>query len=484
MTGLIPTQIATLLPEGVYAVGGCTRDLMMGRQPHDVDLTTPVRPDEVVARCKTAGLRVIETGLQHGTVTIIVNGEPYEVTTFRADVETDGRHAKVQYVDNIETDLSRRDFTINAMAIDSAGNLVDPFGGQRDIRDRVIRCVGNPTQRFQEDYLRILRAARFAATLGFAIDPETLDAMDDLSPELTERIQRGIEGYKLDYLSPERVRDEFDKAFKAQHPSVFLRTMWDLGVVQTMVPEMEDADRLLQDPRWHPEGDVWSHTLEVVDRIDPAYRWHALLHDVGKCLAAEPVENETFHRFRGHDIAGADVIGDISERLRLPNKLRDSLETSVRMHMAPLQFRDNDRDPPERIIRRFQREVPDDEHLLALRHLVPADAGHRYDSRTDVLFERRNDVLPILQGRHLLEVGVQPGPQMGEMLRAAFDHQMQTGETDIEALRQVALNSLPPMETTAEVCKRMRRVADVVDEVSPDVADRLEAEMLRRMSPR
>ena len=485
VTRLIPPQISRILPEGCYAVGGCVRDTVMGRQPHDVDLTTPVRPDDVVARCKAVGLHVIETGLQHGTVTIMVNGEGYEVTTFRADVETDGRHAKVQYVDNIETDLSRRDFTINAMAMDATGYLIDPFGGQRDIQNRVIRCVGDPHKRFEEDYLRILRGARFAATLGFSIDPETYDAMDDLSPELMERINRGVEGYKTDYLSIERVVEEFNKAFKAQHPSIFLRAMWNLGVVQMMVPEMENADRLEQDPRWHPEGSVWEHTLEVVDRIAPEYRWHGLLHDVGKCLTAQPVEEATHNTFRGHDIAGAGIIEDIGDRLRLPRKLRDSLETSVRMHMAPLQFRTEGKEPPDRVVRRFQREVSDDEHLLALRHLVPADAGHRYDPRADILFERRQDVTPILQGRHLLEVGIKPGPEMGNMLRAAFEHQIQMGETDVEALRQVALNSVPqvpePPPTTAEACKRMRRVADVMDETEPDVADRIEAAMMRRM---
>lgn len=444
MAALIPSQLNVMLPEGVFAVGGSVRDLVMGREPHDIDLTTPVRPEEVMARCRASGIKVIETGLRHGTVTAIIDGEPYEITTFRTDVLTDGRHAVVAYTDSLSQDLIRRDFTINAMAIDPEGNLIDPFGGQEDIRRRRIETVGNPFHRFEEDYLRILRAARFAAVLGFEIEPETLAAMEVMGPELCRRISRAIEHhYRVEEsLSVERVVDEFNKVFeKANHPSLFLNLMWNLGVMQTLVPEMENADILMQDPKWHPEGSVWQHIVDVVDRSDPKFRWHGLLHDVGKCLTAMPVEGYEHNSFHGHDVAGAGVIHEIAERLRLPGDLRDSIETSTRMHMYPLQTRMEGKEPSERTIRRFQREIPSDDHLLALKHLVPADSGDRYDPVIAPLFERRTDIVPVLQGRHLLEEGIQPGPDMGRRLKAAFEYQLETGIMDVGELKRVALSA-------------------------------------------
>jgi poly(A) polymerase/tRNA nucleotidyltransferase (CCA-adding enzyme) len=439
---LVPSKLNTILP-GLYAVGGCVRDTLMGRTPKDIDLCTSMPPDDVIATCRAAGYKVYLTGYDHGTVTVPVDGVSYEVTTYRMDVETDGRHAVVEFTPHIEADLARRDFTINAMAIDIEGNLIDLFGGIRDIENRVIRCVGDPNTRFREDFLRVIRAARFSSVLGFSIDPATLDAMYDESYEMNERLAKSFEknpeGKKL---AVERVIEEFEKAFeKSSHPSTFLNLMWQLGVVQTMIPEMEDADVLMQNPEWHPEGSVWQHTLDTVDRIDPKYRWHALFHDIGKCLTAQPVEGTEHNSFHGHDVAGAGIIHEIAERLRLPGDLRDSVETSVRMHMYPLQTRMEGKEPSARVIRRFQREIPSDDHLEALRHLVPADSGDRYNEAINPLFERRVDVTPVLRGQHLVDAGIQPGPDMGRRLRAAFEHQLETGITDVQELLRVALSA-------------------------------------------
>lgn len=448
MAALIPSKINTILPEGVYAVGGSVRDLVMGREPHDVDLTTPVRPEEVMARCRAAGIRVIETGLRHGTVTAIIDGEAYEITTFRTDVLTDGRHAVVEYTDSLEQDLIRRDFTMNAMAIDPEGNLIDPFGGQEDIRRRRVETVGNPFHRFEEDYLRILRGVRFAAVLGFEIEPETLAAMEVMAPDLCRRISRGMDQYRRsESLSVERVVEEFNKAFNSKYPSIFLRTMWGLGVVQTMVPEMEDADLLMQDPRWHPEGSVWNHIVDSVDRSSPDHRWHALLHDIGKCLVAEQTP-EGHYRFEGHDVAGSGVIDDIGRRLRFPQPLIESIEKTTDLHMQPLNSGSSG--PSERAVRRFQHRAGP--HLYDVEQTVRADAGERYDDSWDVFWSPRteqNDVAPILMGRHLIERGMSPGPQMGDTLRRALEHQLDTGETDIDRLFEIAANRNVDQNTTS-----------------------------------
>jgi len=429
MKSLVPNEIRTLIP-GAVAVGGCVRDMLLGRESNDVDLCTPLHPEDVLSACRTAGLRVIPTGMKHGTVTVMVGGVPYEVTTFRRDVDTDGRHATVEFTGDLKEDLARRDFTINAMALDADGNVYDPFGGREDIERRVIRCVGNPLDRFREDLLRVIRAARFSATLGFDVHPDTRSAMRVVAPELNDEIGERV--------SIERVVMEMEKAFKeSERPSRFLDLLWEIDVFQTIIPEMADAEDLLQDPRFHPEGSVWQHTIDAVDRAAPEHRWNVLFHDIGKCLVATPTDGDHY-TFRGHEDAGLKVISEIGDRLNLPRKLIDSIEATTEMHMGPMSLGEGE--PSDRTVRRFQHRAG--EHLATLEGVVRADTGDRYDPAWDVLWEARQemmgDVQPVLMGRHLIDRGYSPGPDLGIILGRAFQYQLDSGEVDIDRLIEVA----------------------------------------------
>ena len=239
-----------------YLVGGCLRDMMMGREPHDFDIATSVEPETVMSIF--SDFEVIPTGIKHGTVTVMVDGEPIEITTFRKDSDySDGRRPdSITFTDKVEDDLSRRDFTINAMAFGLDGEIVDPFGGKSDIKSRVIRTVGSAEERFSEDGLRILRAIRFASVLGFAIERETKEAIHKLSR-------------MLDKVSFERVFSEMSKIILSEKPSVQFREFKD--VFNRVAPELAG----IKD---------FEHTLETLDRIEPelALRFTALLHTLGE----------------------------------------------------------------------------------------------------------------------------------------------------------------------------------------------------------
>lgn len=239
-----------------YLVGGCLRDMMMGRQPHDFDIATSAEPETVMSIF--SDFEVIPTGIKHGTVTVMIDGEPIEITTFRKDSDySDGRRPdSITFTDKVEDDLSRRDFTINAMAFGLDGEIVDPFGGKSDIKSRVIRTVGSAEDRFSEDGLRILRAIRFASVLGFTIEKETAEAIHKLSR-------------MLDKVSFERVFSEMSKIILSEKPSVQFREFKD--VFSRVAPEFAE----IKD---------FEHTLETLDRVEPeiALRFTALLHTLGE----------------------------------------------------------------------------------------------------------------------------------------------------------------------------------------------------------
>jgi len=415
-------QKLSFLPD-LYLVGGAVRDILMGQKPEDLDFATSAPPEEVMRLAKAHGLEAVPTGIAHGTVTILIDHHPYEVTTFRRDVETFGRRARVAWGKSIEEDLSRRDFTIGAIAMDASGRVIDPYGGQQDLEAGLIRAVGEPRRRFREDYLRVIRAGRFAARYGFKIEPATLQAAREAAPEV------------LSHVAIERVTAEFNKAFENGVPSRFLRYLYDLGILQRLIPEFEDTHLLLQNPRWHPEGDVLTHVLQVVDRAAPPYRWHALLHDIGKKDTAQ-WRPEGWYSFHGHERVGAALIPRIARDLRLPNHLRDELVVTTALHMVPVFTR-----PTPQAIRKFQAQAGP--HLPALKALYEADGAERRPKESWKFFEPQPiPVKPILLGRHLIERGHQPGKIFSRMLQAAYDHQLETGETDIDKLYQASLKAL------------------------------------------
>ena len=289
-----------------YMVGGCVRDMMMGRIFHDTDITTNARPDEVAE--VFSGYRIIPTGIKHGTVTVLSEGVPYEITTYRIDGEyTDSRRPdSVEFTRNIADDLSRRDFTVNAMAVDRHGNTVDLFGGKEDIENKVIRCVGSPQKRFEEDALRIMRAVRFASQLGFSIEENTSKAVHEMKGRLKN-------------ISRERVRDELDKIICGKDCIRVLMEYSD--VITEIIPEFKACIGFEQHSPYH-KYTVWEHIVRALGSA-PAdnlnLRRTLLFHDIAKPVCAKFDENGRGH-FKGHDEAGAEMTRKIMKNLRYDGK--------------------------------------------------------------------------------------------------------------------------------------------------------------------
>ena len=323
-TEKIPENVKTVLNKlkenGCQAsiVGGAVRDCVMGIEPHDWDIATNAMPEQTKKL-----FRCIDTGLKHGTVTAILgNNEGYEITTFRTDGKySDGRHPdNVEFVNNIEQDLARRDFTMNAMAMDVEGHIIDPFHGMRDINDGIIRCAGNPDERFKEDALRMLRAVRFEAKFGFSLDMDTREA-----------IERNC--FDLINVSDERVRDEFTKMLMSDNPKKGFIDLYETGIAGYIFPEF---DYMMECKQNHPShyADVGSHTLDVVSYVekDPILRWAALLHDIGKPASKEVNPKTGYDSFPDHAARSASDTEFILTRLRFPNAEKAEITELVRYH--------------------------------------------------------------------------------------------------------------------------------------------------------
>jgi tRNA nucleotidyltransferase (CCA-adding enzyme) len=302
-----------------WIVGGCVRDSILGKPVADWDVATEALPKELMKIFP----RAIPTGLQHGTVTLVMNGHHYEITTLRGETTySDGRRPDaVHFVSEIEADLARRDFTINAIAVDPEdGALVDPFGGQKDIEAKIIRAVGDAHQRFSEDGLRVLRAARFVATLEFELAPQTFTA-----------IEPTLDTFRK--VSAERVRDEWVKTMKAKRPSRAFEVMRTSGILGVSCPELLEGVGLEQN-KWHT-FDVWRHGMACMDACvgDPILRIAALLHDVGKPRTRAFSEKTQDYTFYDHDRVGAEVADPICLRLKFSTEERQRIVALVRHHL-------------------------------------------------------------------------------------------------------------------------------------------------------
>lgn len=309
-------QIFSFLPE-IHAVGGCVRDFIMGKEPVDFDLATAAPPDYIIELCEKRNIRTIPTGVKYGTVTALVGPHSFEITTFRNDHNSDGRHTDVMFVPGIRDDLSRRDFTLNAMALDKDMNLIDPYGGRNDIANGIIKTVGIPRLRFTEDYLRIIRAARFSARFGFTIDTGTFNCM---------RINANL---VLPNVSVERIKMEFDKAFESPNAGEFFSILYEIGFIDEYLPEYAKSAMLIQNPEYHPEGSVKEHIRECLNRHGS---WPVLLHDIGKPATAK-YDDRGWFTFYGHDKAGADIIPGIAKRLKLSNEEAKECLVAAKYHM-------------------------------------------------------------------------------------------------------------------------------------------------------
>ena len=322
MIGNVPKNVTYILEKlndagyDGYIVGGAVRDYVMGNEPHDWDIATNAKPEQV----KSLFSRTLDTGIKHGTVTAKVGGEGYEITTYRCDgLYSDGRHPdSVEFVDRIEDDLARRDFTINAMAMDVNGNIVDPFGGLNDIKRGVIRCVGNPDDRFSEDALRMMRAVRFESKFGFELDSDTKDA-----------IVRNADGLKN--VSAERVCDEFTKMLVSANPKKGFIDAYETGITKQVLPEFDRMMECEQNTPYH-YANVGIHTLDAVENIrpDPMLRWTMLLHDAGKPVTKE--HDRGRDTFYGHPLASKEIADDVMRRLHFSNKDRMVVDSLIENH--------------------------------------------------------------------------------------------------------------------------------------------------------
>ena len=304
-----------------YLVGGCVRDLLRGAAPHDWDICTSARPEETES-C-FIGQRVLETGLRHGTVTVLMDGAPYEITTWRAEGPySDGRRPdRVDFVPDLKQDLARRDFTMNTAALGLDGVLRDPFGGGDDIKAGLIRCVGDPGRRFQEDGLRLMRALRFAAVLGYTLEDRTARAVHRCRA-------------MLDRVAAERIREELCKLLTGQNAGPVLREYPD--VIWRFWPELEPLAGMAQNNPWHC-WDGWEHTLHALEAAPghAALRLTVLLHDIGKPRCKSTDENGIDH-FYGHPAVSAELAEQLLRRLKFDRDTIKQVVTLVELHDAPL----------------------------------------------------------------------------------------------------------------------------------------------------
>ena len=414
-----------------FIVGGCVRDSILGRRPDDWDITTSARPEQVKALFR----RTVDTGLKHGTVTVLMDKESYEVTTYRIDGEyEDGRHPKeVAFTASLEEDLKRRDFTINAMAYHPDRGLVDLFRGMDDIRAEIIRCVGNPLERFGEDALRILRAVRFSAQLGFSIEEETKKGIEELVPNL-----------KL--VSAERIQTELVKLLVSPHPDYFL-TAYETGITRQFLPEFDACMETGQNTPHHCLS-VGLHTLQSLLNIRPdkVLRLTMLLHDIGKPAVKKTDENGRDH-FKMHGPAGEKMASAILRRLKFDNDTISKVCRLIRWH--------DDRPAPDMCsVRRAVNRIGEDIFPLYLevqRADMLAQSTYKREEKAARLEGVNECYRKILEegqcvslksmavsGRDLIAAGYAPGPELGEILDRLLEHVLEHPE-DNEKDRLLAL---------------------------------------------
>ncbi|MCR4909098.1 MAG: HD domain-containing protein [Lachnospiraceae bacterium] len=437
------SKIIRILEEAgfeAFAVGGCVRDSLLGRTPHDWDITTSARPQEV----KKLFRRTVDTGLQHGTVTVLMRGEALEVTTYRIDgTYSDARHPdSVTFTPELKEDLKRRDFTVNAMAYNGRCGLVDEFGGVKDIKEKRIRAVGEAEERFREDALRILRAFRFASELGFSIENKT-------------RLAAGALAESLRQISAERIRSELFRLLVSPHPEL-LRDMYEAGITRVFIPEF---DRCMEQEQNHPHHcfNVGEHTIRAMCALSPEpeagedtffqdpkeYQYLRLalfFHDFGKPETHFTDEEGTDH-FHGHAEAGAKITAGILRRLKSDNETIKTVEDLVRFHDRKLPAE-------EKTVRRAVNRVGA-LNFRRLFYIVRADIMAQSEYKREekltaerelkAVFEeimRRGDPVSVsdlaIGGRELMELGVPKGPEVGAVLRKLLEAVLENPECNTE----------------------------------------------------
>lgn len=413
-----------------YAVGGCIRDSILGRTPNDWDVTTSATPEQVKALFR----RTIDTGIQHGTVTVMLDKEGFEVTTYRIDGEyEDSRHPKeVIFTPNLVEDLKRRDFTINAMAYNDTAGLVDVFEGMKDMEQGVIRCVGEARERFTEDALRMLRAIRFSAQLGYSIEEKTKEAICALAGNLS-------------HISAERIREELTKLLVSPHPE-YLEVAYETGVTAVVLPEF---DKCMQTPQKHKHHcmDVGRHTLCSLTHVEPVkeLRLAMLLHDIGKPDTLS-VDDEGITHFHGHPKVSAELACQILRRLRFDNDTISTVSRLVEYHDCGTGVA-----PDTKLVRRAVHKMGEDIFPLFTQVWyadVMAQSDYRRTEKLlalnawkemygQIVEQKQCTSLKTLavKGSDLIAAGMQPGKELGEVLQELLDYVLDhPGENEKEIL--------------------------------------------------
>lgn len=417
-----------------YIVGGCVRDSILNREINDWDINTNALPGEIMELF--SDFNVIETGLQHGTLTIILNNNKYEITTFRADGDYgDGRHPNnVEFISELADDLLRRDFTMNAIAYNEQEGIVDPFNGLEDIANGIIRCVGNPRHRFNEDGLRILRAIRFHSRLGFEIEYNTLTAMK----------QRR---HKLKNISKERIRDEISKILIGEHVYSAILTMTKSKLFYHTIPEIIKCIDFKQYNKHH-DKDVFNHIIHVVKHSPSKLeiRLAALFHDIGKPECFTLDEDNCGHFYK-HHISSSKITKNIMSRLRFDNKTIDKVSILVREHMSRYDHLRTTN--IKKFITRVGIENLDDLFELQIADIKSsAPEYHNIYMVTklrDECYKILSEKQPLsrgdleVNGKDLINIGFKPGKELGNVIDILLEKVLEDPTlNDKEALINIA----------------------------------------------
>ena len=397
-----------------YAVGGCVRDSILGRTPDDWDITTSAKPEDI----KKIFRRTIDTGIEHGTVTVMLDKEGFEVTTYRIDGEyEDSRHPKeVTFTSNLREDLRRRDFTINAMAYNEEVGLVDIFGGISDIEKKTIRCVGDAKERFTEDALRMMRAVRFSAQLGYSIADSTKEAIRELAPTLQK-------------ISAERIQVELVKLVTSDHPD-YLKIAYETGITAEVLPEFDLCMETEQNNPHHMYS-VGEHTLHAIKNVEKnkVLRLAMLFHDMGKPKAVT-TDEKGIHHFYGHNEISSEITRAVLRRLRFDNDTIYKTEKLVYFHDYRPELTDKS-------IRRFVTKIGKElfpMYVLVQRADILAQSNYKRDQKLQNIQKAEEIFAGIIEreeclslkdlavtGKDLIEMGIKPGKEIGEILNGFLE---------------------------------------------------------------
>jgi poly(A) polymerase len=408
--------VATLQQAGFAAfwVGGCVRDFLLGRAPQDFDIATDAKPEQVEKLFR----KTIPVGKKFGVMVVVENGIQFQVATFRAEADyQDGRRPEKIIFANAEADASRRDFTVNGLFYDPISEKIfDWVGGEKDLRAKIIRTIGKPEERFSEDHLRLLRAIRFAAQLNFEIEPKTFAAIQKLAP-------------KIKIISAERIRDELLKLFSPPHAARGLILLRKSNLLENILSELAATIDCEQSPDFHPEGSVFNHIVLMLEKLPPDSNallpWTIILHDIAKPLTAEKdLETGAIH-FYGHEKVGAQMAERILTRLRFPKKQIEEIVACVLNHM---QFKDVKQMRKATLRRLLLRET----FALELElHKLDCLGAHGDLSHYNFLVEQAEELKnqpairpPLLTGKDLIALGLQPGKELGALLAEIREKQL------------------------------------------------------------